>query len=85
MPKYVYECKECGITKEIVHSMQEKLKDCVECDTIDTLRRIPSFNLMIGTSGLSNPGDKVKEFIEDAKEEVSRERKELKKRDYKND
>ena len=85
MPKYVYECKECGIIKEIVHSMQEKLKDCAECDTIDTLRRIPSFNLMIGASGQAATGDKVKEFIEDAKEEIKRERRELKKREYKND
>ena len=66
-------------------SKQEKLKDCAECDTIDTLRRIPSFNLMIGDPGQSATGDKVKDFIEDAKEEINRERSELKKREYKND
>ena len=85
MPKYVYECKECGIIKEVVHSMQEKLKDCAECDTMNTLRRIPSFNLMIGTTGHTQAGEKVKEFIEDVKEEIKRERSDLKKREYRND
>tara|TARA_Y100000310_G_C20205036_1_gene588687 strand:- start:153 stop:410 length:258 start_codon:yes stop_codon:yes gene_type:complete len=85
MPKYVYECEECGFVKEIVHSMKEKLKDCEECDTIDTLRRVPSFNLMLNTGDNSTAGDRVKEFIEDSRGEIKRERRELKSREYKDD
>ena len=86
MPKYVYRCKECDFVKEVVHSMQEKLKDCEECDTIDVLRRIPSFSLSIGTT--SNPettGGRVKDFIDEARQELKEERESLKRKEYTND
>lgn len=86
MPKYVYECKECGFEKEVVHSMQEKLKDCEECDTIEALVRVPSFNFLRSSiSPEKSSGNRVKEFIEDAREELRNERQELQKKEYSND
>ena len=86
MPKYVYECKECGFVKESVHSMQEKLKDCSECDTIDSLMRIPSFSfLRMDIVDNSNSGGRVKEFIEDTREELKQERRSLVNREHSND
>jgi len=86
VPKYVYECKECGFVKEIIHSMKEKLKDCSECDTINSLMRIPSFNfLRMDIADDSTTGGRVKEFIEDAREELKQERKDLVNREYNND
>jgi len=86
MPKYVYECKECGSIKEVVHSMQEKLKDCEECDTIEALRRVPSFNfLRHGDIDETSSGSRVKEFIEDSRNELREERKELQRKEYSND
>lgn len=86
MPKYVYKCSECDFVKEVVHSMQEKLKDCEECGTIDVLRRIPSFSLSLGTSSKSEAtGDRVKDFIEEARHELKEERANLKRKEYKND
>jgi len=87
MPKYVYKCKECDFVKEVVHSMQEKLKDCEECGTIDVLRRIPSFSLSLGTdSSSSQPtGGRVKDFIEEARHELKEERESLKRKEYAND
>ena len=85
MPKYVCECKECGFVKEVVHSMQEKLKDCEECDTIEALMRIPSFTLSLKKDSNTTAGGRVKEFIEDAREELRSERRELKRKEYSND
>ena len=86
VPKYVYECKECGFIKESVHSMQEKLKDCEECDTLDSLMRIPSFSFL-RSGAISNmaTGDKVKEFIDDSREELRSERRDLMKKRQSND
>ena len=86
MPKYVYECKECGFVKEISHSMKEKLKDCSECDTINSLMRIPSFNfLRMDAVDDSTAGGRVKEFIEETREELKQERRDLVSREYSND
>jgi len=86
MPKYVYKCRECDHVKEVVHSMQEKLKDCEECGTIDVLRRIPSFSLSLGTtSNPELPGGRVKDFIDEARQELKEERATLKRKEYKND
>ena len=86
MPKYVYKCSECDFVKEVVHSMQEKLKDCEECDTIDVLRRIPSFSLSLGTTSTpQSSGGRVKDFIEEARHELKEERANLKRKEYTND
>ena len=85
MPKYVYECKECGITKEVVHSMQEKLKDCEECDTIEALMRVPSFTLAFKEKAGTSAGGRVKDFIEEAREELKSERRQLRRKEYSND
>ena len=86
MPKYIYKCSECDFVKEVVHSMQEKLKDCEECGTIDVLRRIPSFSLSLGASSNSeSTGDRVKDFIEEARGELKEERANLKRKEYTND
>ena len=86
MPKYVYECKECGIVKEIVHSMQEKLKDCEECDTIGSLMRIPSFNfLRPDVLDERTIGSKVKDFIEESRNELEEDRKGFLGKEHSND
>ena len=86
MPKYVYECKECGFTKEVVHSMQEKLKDCEECDTIESLIRIPSFNFLRHNDiGKAAKGEMVKDFIEESRNELKEDKKGLLRKEYSND
>jgi len=83
MPKYVYECTNCGAELEVVHSMKEKLKDCEECDTIESLRRIPSFSFLREDPASSrSPGRKVKDFIEESRDELKKERRNLQKKEY---
>jgi len=84
MPKYVYECTNCGIELEVVHSIKEKLKDCEECDTIESLRRVPSFNFLRDSHSVSSStGKKVKDFIEESRDDLKRERRNLQKKEYK--
>ena len=86
MPKYIYKCKECDFVKEVVHSMQEKLKDCDECDTIESLMRVPSFSLAISKGEKNNSSSsRVKDFIEEARTELKEERRTLQRKEYTND
>lgn len=84
MPKYVYRCESCELVTEVVHSMQEKLKDCSECGTIDSLVRVPSFSFTLGKNidDDSSSGQRVKDFIEDSRAELKKEMKSLKKKEY---
>ena len=86
MPKYVYRCKECDFVKEVVHSMQEKLKDCQECGKIEALMRVPSFSLAISKKEENtSSGTRVKDFIEEARNELKEERHILQRKEYTND
>ena len=50
--------------------MKEKLSECRECDSVDTLERIPaSFSTHVKGK---TAGKIVKSFIEDAREEVKK-------------
>tara|TARA_R110001583_G_scaffold6099_1_gene31800 strand:+ start:90 stop:296 length:207 start_codon:yes stop_codon:yes gene_type:complete len=61
----------------VSHSITEKLTDC-ECGKEGSLKRIPSLPFHISVKeGKSKPGQIVKEFIEDAKKEVAKHKKEM--------
>ena len=88
MPRYVYKCQACEVVFQKVHSIKEKLKDCEECDSKETLQRIPSMPLVL-TKKQDNEkrqvGSLVKEYIEDAREEIEQEKKELSSQVYKDE
>ena len=80
MPKYTYKCKECEHIFEITHSMGERLTDCIECNTIESLAKIPH---QIATQFKNKEvGSIVDSYIEEAKEEVREEKKKLQERDW---
>lgn len=86
MPKYVYECSSCKEITEIRHSIKERMEDCSLCEESKTLTRIPSVPLIIKSKPMNNgtrAGSVVKEFIEDARREISSEKRDLQKREYK--
>jgi putative FmdB family regulatory protein len=77
MPRYIYRCKACTNEFEIFHGMSEKLENCEECSGI--LFRVPSATFTTTkTTGTKKPGQMVKEFIQDAKEEVEAEKEKMK-------
>ena len=86
MPRYTYRCESCEVVFETVHSIKEKLKDCEECEPEGTLRRVPSMPLILSKKeGVQKRkvGAHVKEYIEDAKEDLKQEKQELLKKSLK--
>jgi putative FmdB family regulatory protein len=86
MPEYTYRCSACEIVYERRHSIKEILTDCEECQTANTLIRIPSIPMVLKKSSdhgkISNPGKIVKDFISDAKEELKKEKEDFTKKEY---
>lgn len=76
MPKYVYKCKNCEYTFEAVHSMSERLTHCDNCDTIESLTKIPP-RPITKYRDEKTEGKVVSEYIETAKAEVEAEKERL--------
>ena len=88
MPEYTYRCESCDKIREVKHSIKEKLTDCIFCEKSDTLVRLPStVNIArVITSDSSAPqkaGKIVEEYIKEQREELKREKQELKTKEYK--
>lgn len=80
MPKYVYKCSNCGDILEKSHSMSERLTDCELCDTLGSLKKIPT---AIATQYRDNSTGKiVDDHIREAKEELAAEKEKLTTQDY---
>ena len=79
MPKYTYKCKECDYAFEAVHGMFVKLQNCDECSMDGTLLRVPSvsYSMKSKVSSDKKTGEIVKEFIDSAKQEVEKQKKEM--------
>ena len=88
MPRYVYKCDNCTVSFQVVHSIKEKLTDCEECGVEESLKRIPSMPVVL-TKRENNQklktGTLVKEYIEDAKEDLKQEKEVLQNQIYKDD
>ena len=74
MPSYVYECSECGHVSEVFHSMSTGLTDCIECESEKTLNKIPEVPTYVKHKTVGNV---VKQHIEDAKQQVREDKKNL--------
>ena len=80
MPKYTYKCKECNEVVEVIHSMSEYLTDCGQCNTIESLIKIPH---QIATKFRDKETGKVVDsYIEETKEKVREEKRRLQEQDW---
>jgi putative FmdB family regulatory protein len=80
MPRYSYQCDECGLAFEAAHSMSEKIVDCGSCEAIASVRRVPAgFHMSFSddTPECTRVGDVVRDHIEEAKEEIRKEKEEM--------
>jgi putative FmdB family regulatory protein len=80
MPRYCYHCDACGHVFEKFHSMSEKVSQCISCEKVDQVRRVPAgFRILTndGADPSTKVGDVVKKHIEEAKEEVKKEKQEM--------
>tara|TARA_Y100000592_G_scaffold96953_1_gene166525 strand:- start:58616 stop:58873 length:258 start_codon:yes stop_codon:yes gene_type:complete len=84
MPLYAYKCEDCKTTFEVRHGMFFENQRCIKCHS-EFVFRVPS---EIGASTSSKeeyspqkPGEVTKQFIEDTKREIKKEKKSLKNRE----
>lgn len=82
MPKYNYHCSCCNETYEVFHLMDEEVLFCEKCKQKDCLERLPTFTY-IKTKPTQEEkrkvGELTKEYIENVKELVKEQKKELEK------
>ena len=87
MPRYSYRCDKCECITDVTHSMKERYTDCSECEAEGSLTRVPStfFSESIISENRENikPGEKVKEYIEEVREEIKIEKQRLREREHK--
>ena len=82
MPIYCYKCEKCEVVFETMHSMKDKLEDCKECSSKNTLVRMPPIVSKAKVSSKKKAGDIVKKFIEDTKNDVRKEKKDMRNQEF---
>ena len=80
MPRYDYVCGECEEISTIRHSISEPASICPKCEAENSLKKI--FNMpQVVTK--NNAGNVVKAHIENARDEIKKEKREMIERDVK--
>jgi len=82
MPIYIYGCGNCGSEITISHSMTETVEDCEVCEVSSSLTRRPSMfsNIKREPEQKQKAGDYVKNFIEEAKQDLHEQKDNLRKK-----
>ena len=85
MPRYRYQCTACENEAKVFHLMDESYTDCVECGTIDSMKKMLTSPLKkVITEDASNNsqvGNITKEYIE-ANREILEVEKQSAKREF---
>ena len=82
MPRYKYNCKACGNTVSVFHTLEEIYTDCEKCETTGSMEKVLSnvHIFKVGTKN-SNQGTKVgeitKKYIEENRELLKKEKEDL--------
>tara|TARA_R110000824_G_scaffold185247_3_gene366228 strand:- start:533 stop:790 length:258 start_codon:yes stop_codon:yes gene_type:complete len=84
MPRYLYECEDCGDSFEVNHSMTKEWTNCILCEGIKIIR-IPCMPITFSSKNEKNrkTGELVEDFIQESKESLKQEKKEIKREEYK--
>ena len=80
MPRYVYKCNKCDESFVVVHGMTEDMDHCEVCFELNHVHRIPQMPSVKIVK--EEAGKIVREYIEDAKKDLSNEKRKLKEKDY---
>jgi len=78
MPKYSYKCSDCNEITTLYHSTSDIMVDCDMCSSSSTLRRLPSKFSLFKEDKKIKVGSIVKRSIEDFREDLEQEKRELK-------
>jgi putative FmdB family regulatory protein len=82
MPIYIYSCDNCGSELTVSHSMTETMEDCDVCELSSSLTRRPSMfsNIKKKPEQKQKVGNYVKNFIEEAQEDLKQQKNDLRKK-----
>ena len=85
MPRYQYHCSLCESEFTVVHAINERLEKCQTCKKVGSLKKVYTTIRKMKNNKKSEkqPGKIVKNFIEDTKKEVNKEKKKMKSEEYK--
>tara|TARA_Y100000034_G_C6865691_1_gene394518 strand:+ start:1010 stop:1273 length:264 start_codon:yes stop_codon:yes gene_type:complete len=84
MPRYNYECSNCGEVMIVFHSIEDTFTDCKVCLQVNTMKKLLSRPLTVKKQ---KPTDKkigavTKEYIEKNREILKQQKKEAKEKTY---
>ena len=84
MPRYAYRCDACKETFEINHGMFFEQDRCIKCHRDGYLVKLPNFTIKSSSSKQEEKktGSIVDEFIKDAKQDLKRQKRDLKTEEY---
>ena len=80
MPRYVYRCRKCDASFMTVHGITEDQDHCEVCFESGCVFRIPQMPTVKVVK--EKAGHIVREYIEDTKREMKREKQSLKQKEY---
>ena len=75
MPQYVYRCDVCEKEFSAFHLMSETISQCNFCDS-EKIERIPQLTSKPLSKPPPQPGEVVKSFIEETKNDIEEQKKE---------
>ncbi len=84
MPRYRYECEECKKIFTAFHSFKDTLDNCKYCETTGSLNKLlntPYINKKVDNEA-HKVGELTKKFIEENREILKNQKKELNNKDY---
>lgn len=80
MPTYSYYCKSCDKEMDIVHKYKEIITECSLCKISGSLTKVLSTPLRRAHTANKHTPLTVKEFISQSKEQLKKDKKDLRKR-----
>jgi|TARA_Y100000034_G_scaffold115586_1_gene152959 putative FmdB family regulatory protein len=84
MPRYRYECKNCGDLVIVFHGFKETFSDCEKCEQKDTMQKLLSTPLTIKKPATKTSptkiGELTKEYIEENRKVLKQQKEEAKKK-----
>jgi Zn-finger nucleic acid-binding protein len=83
MPRYNYKCSNCEVEMIIVHSMNDKIDFCTNCQEFGTMVKLLTTPLYKNkNTDIQKIGETTKEYIEKNREILEQEKKNAKRDTY---
>ena len=84
MPRYRYECSNCGELIIVFHGLEEKFTDCKICEQPETMQKLLSTPLRVKKRPRTQKkvGQITRKYIEDNREILKQQKKEAKEKTH---